>query len=164
VTVHPRNLVLAAAGALLGLGLLLAVLRPAERSDQQVLSDLVSDVATAVGNRDVASILEHVSDGFSGGSGEIRSRDEVRRLLLAVLMRAGWTQVVVLERTFDVQGDGADGTVRFVGLRGGSAPVSLASLRPGMQAYEVQARFRREGDAWRVVGASYRNIGPQGIR
>ena len=58
----------------------------------------------------------------------------------------------------------ADGTVRFVGLRGESAPVSLASLRPGMQAYEVHVRFRREGDAWRVIGASYDSIGPQGIR
>lgn len=149
--------------ALVGAGLLLASLREPERSDEQVLGELVGDVAEAAGRRDVGSILEHVSANFRGGSRSIETRDDLRRLLLGVLMRSAWSRVVVLERRFDVRGDEASGTVRFVGVRGGNAPATLAQLGPGMDAYEVTARLSREDGTWRVVEATYQPLRP-GIR
>src|SRR5690242_1937875 len=145
-----NKLVVAAGVTFVALGLYLAYGRQPARTDEQLLQDLVADVASAASRRDVSAILDHVSPQFRGRSGAIATRDDLRGLLLGVLLRAGWAQVMVLDRHFDLQGDTANGTVRFVGVRTGPAPTTLEALRPGMDAYEVEARFRREEGAWRV--------------
>lgn len=153
----------AGGAALVAAGLVYALLGGESGGDEEQLRALVQDVADAASRRDVSGILDHVSPGFRGGGRSMASRDDLKAMLLGVLMRSAWTQVVVLDRQLAIEGDRASGTVRFVGLRGQKAPSSLSDLAPGMDAHEVEIRLEREGGRWMVVEAVHTPLRP-GIR
>lgn len=159
-----KKLVAASAGVAL-LVALVAVLGRSRETDEEKLRRVVDELAEAASRRDVAEVLDHVSEGFQGGKRGVATKEQLRGLLLGVLLRQGWSRVYVLDASFrPAEGGGYDGDVVFVGAQGQELPDDVRQLSPTrVQAYRVSARFLAEEGDWRIVEADYAPLDATGL-
>jgi hypothetical protein len=153
-----KKLLLASSGAAL---LILAIwLLTRERgSDQERLRRIVDEMAEAASRRDVGDILEHVSESFTGSSRGTARKEDLRRLLLGVLLREGWSRVYVFDASFTPKDAEYLGSIVFVGAQGEGLPDDPRKLAPErLQAYRVTARFVREDETFRILEADYESL------
>jgi hypothetical protein len=125
------------------------LLWPHATSPEQQVRAAVGEVERGLGERDAARVLDHVSEAFH--SPTLGNRDDVRRLVLAQLLRGGGMRVVTLQA--DVLPE--DGRWRW---RGKVAAARVDGSGPELQQFHVDALFADEGGQWRAVEATVQPV------
>jgi hypothetical protein len=125
---------------------------PRPSSPEERVRAAVRQMEHGLESRDASAVLEHVSELFH--SSTLGDRTDLRRLVLAQLLRGGGLRVVTLQA--DVLAE-PDGRLRWVGrvaaARAGGA--GLAAVTEGeLQQFHVDAVFADEHGEWRVQEAS----------
>ncbi len=160
MTVRPRSIALAAAAlALVGA---VWLLRPSRRlTPEERIQAMLQDAARAAERRKVGEVVEILSDRFTGGEERQRiERDEVRRLLVAELLRGQWVSVTISSAKVIVDGPRARAAVDAVLSRAADGGKGLASLLPGeASVHRFSLDLEEEGGRWRVVSGRWRQIG-----
>jgi hypothetical protein len=112
----------------------------------------VRQMEEGLGSKDVAKVLDQVSEAFH--SQTLGNRTELRQLILADVLRGGGFKVVTVQS--DVAAE-PDGRLRWQGRvaaaragSGGLATITDAELRQ----FQVAALFAEEQGHWRLVEAS----------
>ncbi len=124
-------------------------------SDEERIRAAVDAMALGAEDRDVAAIVEHVSDVYRGEGG---TKDELRALLFQYLRGAEFVSATIRGFHVDVQGDQADAVFRVILARvRGTQDVKEADV-VNAGAHEIKAHFVREGSEWRLARASQREI------
>jgi len=150
-----RSVLLVVAGLLALLALAVA-LWPRSRSPEEEVRAAVREMEAGAEKRDVARVLDHVSEGFRSPS--LGDRADLKRLLLGEFFRGGGIRVVALQSEVRPE---PDGRMRFVGrlavARAGGAGVA-AVTEGELRQLHVDALFADEGGQWRVVEAAVRPV------
>ncbi len=160
MTIRPRSIAIGvAAVALMGAVWLLwpsRTLTPEER-----IQAMLQDAARAAERRKVGEVVEILSERFDGGGeGQHATRDEVRRLLAAELLRGQWVSVTVSSARVIVDGPRARASVDAVLSRAADRNKGLASLLPGeASVHRFSLDLEDEGGKWRVVSGRWSQIG-----
>jgi hypothetical protein len=126
-----------------------------EPTDEEQIAAAVQAMATGAEERNPAVILEHVSEGYRGEAG---SKDDLRGLLFGYLRNAEFVSVLIRGLRINVEGDGADVSLRAILTRVRATSEVKASDVASAGALEFKTRFVREGGKWRVNQASRREI------
>ena len=138
-----------AAAVAVGVGVAVLALWPrTSQTPEDRVRAVVARCVAGAERRDVSAITEAIDESFRGA--QAASRDEVKALLLGVLLRSG-TAPVVLNPSLDVTVDApGKATVRgtFVFARGGEGE--------GASRYQLDARLEERGGDWRFVWADWR--------
>jgi hypothetical protein len=112
----------------------------------------VAEMERGLGERDAARVLNRVSEQFH--SPTLGDRVELRRLVLAQLLRGGGLRVVTLQADVAPEEDGRlrwRGRVAAARAGGaGLAAVTDAELRQ----FQIEALFANEQGHWRLVDAT----------
>src|SRR5579863_4626712 len=80
-------------------------------SDEERIRLVVDAMARGAEEKNVAAILDHVSDKYRGEAG---SKDELRGMLFAFLRNADFLSASIRSFSVEVQGAAADATFRVV--------------------------------------------------
>jgi|GEM_PF-346645 len=144
-----RSLALGLAG--LAAAVAAYLLWPRASSPEERVRAAVRQMEHGLEGRDASSVLDHVSEQFH--SSTLGDRTDLRRAVLAEVLRGGGLKVVTLQA--DVLPE-PDGRLRWVGrvaaARAGGA--GLAAVTEGeLQQFHVDALFGNEGGEWRVLDA-----------
>lgn len=159
----PRNLVLLA----VAVGVTLAgvwMLRAKPLSAEELVRQQVDKMVSAVGDRDLATLMEPVSERFSGPAG--MRKNELKSFLAAQLLRGKFVSVLARELRVEVFSDtSAKVSGTFLFGRSGSPPgksvKSLEDLKATLQgsevgAWDIAGDLEKEPDGvWRFVRATY---------
>lgn len=142
-----RRTLLIAAGGLAGA----AWLAGCTRADpERELRDAVAAMARAVAAKDVAAFLEYVAEDFVRESG-VFDRNEVRRRLVANMLRHDSVQVVATVTEVKIDGDRARATVRVLATGG------RGWIPERADGWEFRTAWKRDGKRWRVFSAEWRD-------
>ncbi|MBX5482531.1 MAG: hypothetical protein IRZ16_11945 [Myxococcaceae bacterium] len=140
----------------------LVVLWPKPKlSDEDRIRHQVIQMADAVRRKDTAEIMSHISERFRG-SGQVATRDDLKRLLAAQLVTGRWTRVFIKSMDPQVTSpDQATFTGKFIFT---DAPTDRPEEIPSkgrIEAYELEGTLEKEADGeWRFVTGRYRTIPP----
>jgi hypothetical protein len=132
-------------------------------TDVERIRALFDRAARAAEARKPAEVVELLSERFQGQApevGERASRDDVRRLLALQLMSGQWVSVSIHDAQVVVEGVRARAAVDAVLSRSADRGKGLEGLLPGeFSIHRFQLDLEREGENWRVVSGSWRQIG-----
>jgi len=125
---------------------------PHATSPEAQVRAAVSEMERGLGDRDAARVLDRVSEQFH--SQTMGNRTDLRRLVLAELLRGSGVRVVTLQA--DVLPE-EDGRLRWRGrvaaARAGGA--GLSAITEGeLRQFHVEAVFADEKGQWRLVDAT----------
>lgn len=142
-------------------GALVLLLWPSEElTPEQIIERQVIQMADAAEKKDVAAVMEHVSERFQGG--QSMSKDDLKRLIAAQVFRGTWVRVFV--RDIDVQlasPTEAEFTGKFIFGRSQADTVEKLAAQSQIQGYLVTGKLEKEADGeWRFVSGSYRAMAP----
>jgi hypothetical protein len=135
----------------LAAALLCAVaLAACSRSDpERELRSTIATMAQAVGQRDPAAFMEAVAEDFTRESGAFGKQD-AKRVLVATYLRNEKINLTAVVSDVRIEGDRAFAKVRVVATGG-------AGMLPERgQTWDFDTAWRREGGAWRVFNAEWR--------
>jgi hypothetical protein len=150
----PRSLAIAIGVVLLlAAGVLAFVLRPGHAlSPEEAVRAAVQRMEQGLSDKDASRVMDPVSEAFH--SQTLGDRTELKRMVLAQLMRGGALKVVTLQADV-VPGENGrllwQGRVAAAQAGGaGLATVTDAELRQ----FHVEAAFAEEQGQWRLVAAT----------
>ncbi len=160
MTIRPRSMAIAAAAAVLVGAVWLLHPSPA-RTPEERIQALFQEAARAAEQRKVGEVVEILSERFEGGGeGSRATRDDVRRLLVAELLRGQWVSVTISAAPVIVDGPRARATVDAVLSRAADRSKGLASLLPGeASVHRFRLDLEEEGGKWWVVSGQWRQVG-----
>ena len=142
--------------AVAGLALAAWLLWPRKPLDDEALiREAVAQMAERAGARDVAGVVEHVSDSYRGEAGDKR---ELKGYLLGYLMQSGAVAVLVPRLDVKLEGPTA-ASASLVVLLARTPAKKAEDVSPDQLAgtHRVEARFAKENGVWRVVDATRRD-------
>jgi ketosteroid isomerase-like protein len=120
------------------------------RSDpERELRATIATMAQAVEQRDPAAFMEAVAEDFTRESGAFGKQD-AKRVLVATYLRNEKINLTAVVSDVRIEGDRAFAKVRVVATGG-------AGMLPERgQTWDFDTVWRREGSAWRVFNAEWR--------
>lgn len=150
-----KRIFLVAAGLAVAIALAVLLLRRADTPDARLRRTL-QEIADYASRRDVSAIVEHVSPSFTSPRGQV-DRPGLKRLLLGVLLREGWSKVWLLEPALEPQEDGSfEVDVVVIGAQGSDLPEDVKLLAPQRaRAFRITGRFVDEDGTFRCVEADW---------
>jgi hypothetical protein len=154
-----RDLVAAAVAACAGAAVYLSWERGPPPGPEALIRRHIVEVARAAEARDVGAIMERISPDFSAP--DFGDRDALRGLLAALLLRGEWVRAWPVDVQVALpQHRSAHVNLRVVLGRSTSARVEDLGKDTALSAYRMELEWRLEGEAWRVVSASARELSP----
>ena len=152
-----RLLILGLAGlALLGAGLALRSLTRPAPADEERIRALFAGAARAAEEKRIGDAVAPLSERFRSEAGWDRA--EVKRAIAGAVLRGAWVSVSVAGDRIEVDGSRARAALHVVAVRSGRGRALSELLPQDATALRIDARLEREEGAWRVVGASWREI------
>ncbi len=142
--------------ALLGAWLAWRHLTRPEPDDEERIRALFVDSARAAEERRAGDAVAPLSERFRSEGGWDRA--EVKRAIAGAALRGAWVAVSVAGDRIEVEGDRARAALHAVAVRSGRGRALSELLPQEATALRIDARLEREDGAWRVVGASWREI------
>ena len=142
------------AALLLGLvvvGAVYALCSGGTSSPEEQVREAIRDMERGFAERDVGRVLDHVSNAFH--SPMLGDKADVRRIVLAEVLRSGGIHLVTLKSTVVPE----EGRLRWQGTVG-AARIGGRGAGPELQPYAVEALFAKEGGQWLVVEATVQPI------
>jgi ketosteroid isomerase-like protein len=128
-----------------------ALLAACGRGDpERELRATIAKMARAIETHDPGDFLDHLADDFTRDSGAF-GKLEAKRLLAGVMLRNEKIGVTAVVTRVEIEGDRARATLRVLatGGRGGLLPERG-------QSWQFESSWRREGGAWKVFNAEWR--------
>jgi hypothetical protein len=156
----PRSRVIGLALALLAAGLVLFLWPNHEPPVQEAITRKIIAMTRAAEEKDVAEVLEGVSERFKAGRGW--GKEQVRGVLVAQVLRGQWVRIfhTGLEVT-EVSPTRGDFSVRFIFARSEARELEQLARESVVDAWSVEGSFEKEADGeWRVVEARDRRLEP----
>ncbi len=136
----------------LGLAFLLAACTDPGTPEERIRA-LVADAARAASAKDLGTLVDLVSASYADAQGN--RRDDVKRILALHVLRAGSLHAFAATREVALDDPGHARAVVFAAL----ARVPIHDLRDlaalDADVWRFDLRLAREGDEWRVTGASW---------
>jgi len=150
---------------LLGLAAVLAVAGLAvwfwpgsAQTPEEHIRQRVEEMAEAAGQRDVAFIMEQISERFSGQGGADKS--QLKGLIVAQVFRGEWVEV--MPTALEVQLESpqlANFDGKFVFARKAGLDLAAAAQAGGLTAYQIQGQLQKEADGeWRFINARHQQV------
>ncbi|WP_224369307.1 hypothetical protein [Hyalangium versicolor] len=158
-----RSRVMGLVLALLVGGLVLALWPREEPSVEEAITRKIVQMTRAAEEKDMGALMEGVSERFKSGQGW--SKDQVRGILLAQVLRGQWVRIfhTGLEVT-EVSPSKGDFTVRFIFARSEAQELEQLARESVINAWLVEGSFEKEQDGeWRVVTARHRSLDPRDL-
>jgi len=153
-----RRLVLAALAGLALAGAWIAwrsLSRP-DPTDEERIRALFLASARAAEEKRAGDAVAPLSEDFRGEGGW--DRTEVKRAIAGAALRGAWVAVSVAGDRIEVEGDAARAALHVVAVRSGKGRALSELLPQDATALRIDARLLRQGGAWRVASASWREI------
>lgn len=152
---------LAAAAAVVTASFFAFVLWPKSSSAtaEEVIRRKMVNMARAADGKDLSYIMDQVSDRFSSPEGW--QREDLHRVLAGQILRGSWVRVFPADVKVVVT-SGTTATVSGKFIFGRSNAVHLKDLarESVMSSFAVEAKVEKEGDEWKFIFASHREIDP----
>lgn len=126
-----------------------------KKSEEDLVREVLDAAEAGAEAPKLRDVMDHVSDRFNDGSGA--DKDAIKGVLASQLLR-GPVNVIRRNETIAVEGGTAKASFDALVTRGD--PQTLGGAIPAdAGAYRFDLELEKEDDgAWRVVGASYREI------
>jgi len=154
-----RDLLAAAVAACAGAAVYLAWGKAPPPGPEEAIRRHVVEMARAAEARDVGALMERVSPSFSAP--EFGDRDALRGLLAGLLLRGEWVRAWPVDvRVTLPEGRGAHVDMRVVLGRSTAARLEDLGKDTALSGYRVELDWKREGEAWRIVSATARELSP----
>jgi len=115
--------------------------------DEEKIRDALSEIETAVENRQTRPVLKHLSENFTGPEG--MTVRQIRQLMAANYFRNKNIRVVIAGLSIKITGIYAD--VRFNAATAGGTGL----LPERLQYYDVETTWQKIDDDWRIVSAGW---------
>jgi hypothetical protein len=155
-----RGHVLGVVLALLAAGAVLAFWPREEPGVKEAITRKVVKMTDAAERKDMAELMEGVSDRFHSGEGW--SKQEVKGVLLGQVLRGNWVRVFVRDlQVSEVNPTRGDVQVKIIFGRSEADQLEHLAQDSVISAYLIEGSFEKEADGeWRVVQARHRSLGP----
>lgn len=155
-----RGRVLGLVLALLAAGAVLAFWPQPEPGVTEAITRQVVRMTAAAERKDLAELMEGVSEGFRSGEGW--DKRQVKGVLLGQVLRGTWVRIFVRDLQITERSP-TEGDFQLKIIFGRSEADELEDLAREslLSAYSIQGTFQREEDGeWRVVRAKHRSLSP----
>ncbi len=131
-----------------------------EASPEEQIRQKVIQMTAAAEEKDLGFIMDQISESFRGTSPAL-SRQELKQLLAAQILRGQWVRVFVRDIDVELRSP-AEARFRGKFIFGRSEADTLERLaaESRIQAYEVDGTLHLEDGEWRFVSGGYRVIPP----
>ena len=159
----PRRTVLMIVGVAAAIALATTLWMMLRGDDPKAEIQAVIDrTVEAAENKEIGTILEAVSDDFSGHG---MDRKELRRMIFALIHRSQWRRIFVTGTDIELQSDDrARVTTGAVMARGNDVKtIEQAALQTRTDTLRFDIGFKKEGGDWKVYRINYRRVAPQDL-
>ncbi|WP_306818755.1 hypothetical protein [Archangium lipolyticum] len=153
---HVLGLVL----ALLAAGAVLALWPQAEPGVKEAITRKVVQMTAAAERKDMAELMEGVSDSFRSGEGW--NKQQLKGVLLGQVLRGTWVRVFVRDlHVTEVNPTRGDVQVKIIFGRSEAEQLEQLAQDSVLSAYLIEGTFEKQEDGeWRVVQAKHRSLSP----
>jgi hypothetical protein len=153
---HVLGLVL----ALLAAGAVLALWPQSEPGVKEAITRKVVRMTAAAERKDMAELMEGVSDSFRSGEGW--NKQQLKGVLLGQVLRGSWVRVFVRDlQVTEVNPSRGDVQVKIIFGRSEAEQLEQLAQESVLSAYLIEGVFEKQEDGeWRVVQAKHRSLSP----
>lgn len=154
-------------GRLVGIALAVAVaaavllLWPREEaSPEALIREKVEQMSVAAGERDIAFVMEQISESFRGSRGA--DKQQIKGIIVAQVFRGELVQVWPMDLDVSLESPTvAKFSGKFVFARKAASDVQAALAEGGVTLYRIDGQLEKESDdEWRFVTAEYQQLDP----
>ena len=145
----------------LAVGALVYLLWPrSEPTPDEAVRRIVVECTRAAEKKDVAAIMEHVSERFKANEG--LGKQEVKQVLAGQLFRGQWVRVFTTDlEVRTTSPSSVEMTGKFIFGRSDAKELKDLARESVVSSYQIDATFEREPDGeWRAVSARYQQADP----
>jgi hypothetical protein len=129
-----------------------------EPSPEEHIRQKVIQMTAAAEQKDLGFIMEQISESFRGTHPRL-SRQELKQLLAAQILRGQWVRVFVRDIDVELRSPTeARFRGKFIFGRSEADTLERLAAESQIQAYEVEGSLHREDGEWRFVSGGYRVI------
>jgi hypothetical protein len=153
---HVLGLVL----ALLAAGAVLALWPQPEPGVKEAITRKVVQMTAAAERKDMAELMDGVSDGFRSGEGW--NKQQLKGVLLGQVLRGSWVRVFVRDlQVTELSPTRGDVQVKIIFGRSEAEQLEQLAQDSVLSAYLIEGTFEKQEDGeWRVVQAKHRSLNP----
>jgi hypothetical protein len=153
-----RGHVLGVVLALLAAGAVLALWPQEEPGVKEAITRKVVKMTDAAERKDMAELMDGVSDNFRSGEGW--SKQEVKGVLLGQVLRGNWVRLFVRDlQVTEVSPTRGDVQVKLIFGRSEADQLEQLAKDSVIGAYLIEGTFEKQSDGeWRVVQARHRPL------
>lgn len=154
-----RGQVLGLVVALLAAGGVLFFWPQEEPGVKEAITRQVVQMTEAAERKDMAALMEGVSEGFRSGQGW--NKQQLKGVLLGQVLQGNWVRVFVRDLQV-TEVNPHRGNVQLKIIFGRSQAEALENLAKEsvLGAYLIEGAFEQEDGEWRVVQARHRSLSP----
>ncbi len=155
-----RGQVLGVVLALLAAGAVLFFWPRGQPGVKEAITRKVVQMTAAAERKDMAELMEGVSENFQTGDGW--DKRQVKGVLLGQVLRGSWVRVFVRDlQITEVNPSRGDVQVKIIFGRSEAEQLEQLAQDSVLSAYLIEGTFERQDDGeWRVVQAKHRSLSP----
>lgn len=133
--------------------------RSSSANVEELIRHKVVKMARAAEEKDLGYIMDQVSDRFTSAEGWHKA--DLRAVLAGQVLRGNWLRVFPADlKIFVTSSTTATFSGKFIFGRSTATNLKDLARESGMSSYAIDAKLEKEGDEWRFVSASHREISP----
>jgi hypothetical protein len=146
--------------ALLAAGAVLAFWPREEPGVKEAITRKVVQMTDAAERKDMAELMEGVSDNFQSGEGW--NKQQVKGVLVSQVLRGSWVRVFVKYLTVtEVNPSRGDAQMKIIFGRSEADQLENLARESVLSAYLIEGTFEKQDDGeWRVIQARHRSLSP----
>ncbi|HEX8824941.1 MAG TPA: hypothetical protein VF794_33805 [Archangium sp.] len=155
-----RGHVLGLALALLAAGAVLAFWPREEPGVKEAITRKVIQMTESAERKDMAELMEGVSDNFQTGEGW--NKQQVKGVLLGQVLRGSWVRIFVKDlNVTEVNPSRGDVQMKIIFGRSEAEQLETLAQDSVLSAYMIEGTFEKQDDGeWRIVQARHRSLSP----
>lgn len=155
-----RGHVLGVVLGLLAAGAVLAFWPQEEPGVKEAITRKVVKMTDAAERKDMAELMDGVSDNFQSGNGW--DKQQVKGVLLGQVLRGNWVRIFVRDlQVTEVNPSRGDVQVKIIFGRSQAEELETLAQESVLSAYLIEGTFEKQSDGeWRVVQANHRSLSP----
>jgi hypothetical protein len=146
--------------ALLAAGAVLAFWPREEPGVKEAITRKVVKMTDAAERKDMAELMEGVSDNFQSGEGW--NKQQVKGVLVSQVLRGSWVRVFVKDlNVTEVNPSRGDVQMKIIFGRSEADQLENLAQESVLSAYLIEGTFEKQSDGeWRVIQARHRSLSP----
>jgi hypothetical protein len=155
-----RGQVLGLVLALVAAGLVLALWPQEEPGVKEAITRKVVQMTEAAERKDMAELMEGVSENFQSGEGW--NKQQVKGVLLGQVLRGNWVRIFVKDISVtEVNPSRGDVQMKIIFGRSEADQLETLAQESVLSAYLIEGTFEKQDDGeWRILQARHRSLSP----